>query len=81
VTAHGKLSAATELVFGRSSAATPTLVHVAKLAGVSEMTVSRAINGGPVSDRTREKVDTAIRMLDYRPNEVARALARRRLIA
>jgi DNA-binding LacI/PurR family transcriptional regulator len=48
---------------------------VAKLAGVSHQTVSRVINGSDqVRQETRERVVAAMRMLDYRPNPVARAL-------
>src|SRR6478736_7091186 len=52
------------------------MADVAKLAGVSHQTVSRVINGSDhVKDGTRERVLAAMRMLDYRPNSVARALA------
>jgi DNA-binding LacI/PurR family transcriptional regulator len=48
---------------------------VAELAGVSHQTVSRVINGSPhVRPETRERVQAAMRQLDYRPNRVARAL-------
>ncbi|HEX7626158.1 MAG TPA: LacI family DNA-binding transcriptional regulator [Gaiellaceae bacterium] len=52
------------------------MADVAKLAGVSHQTVSRVINSSElVRDDTRERVLAAMRMLDYRPNSVARALA------
>ena len=52
------------------------MADVAKLAGVSHQTVSRVINSSDlVKDDTRERVLAAMRMLDYRPNSVARALA------
>ena len=52
---------------------------VAKLAGVSTMTVSRALNENPnVTDETRQRVFEAIEKLRYRPNEVARSLRDRR---
>jgi DNA-binding LacI/PurR family transcriptional regulator len=52
------------------------MADVAKLAGVSHQTVSRVINSSDlVRDDTRERVLVAMRMLDYRPNSVARALA------
>jgi DNA-binding LacI/PurR family transcriptional regulator len=48
---------------------------VARLAGVSHQTVSRVINGGDrVASDTRLRVEKAMRMLDYRPSAVARAL-------
>lgn len=48
---------------------------VAKLAGVSLGTASRAINGNPaVSPQLRERVLAAATELDYRPNALARAL-------
>lgn len=53
-----------------------TIADVAKRAGVSMMTVSRVINkSSHVSEKTREKVEEAIRHLNYRPNMVARSLA------
>jgi DNA-binding LacI/PurR family transcriptional regulator len=52
------------------------MADVAKLAGVSHQTVSRVINSSDlVKDDTRARVLAAMRMLDYRPNSVARALA------
>ncbi|HSK33209.1 MAG TPA: LacI family DNA-binding transcriptional regulator, partial [Propionicimonas sp.] len=54
----------------------PTLTDVAKLAGVSTMTVSRVINGhAKVATETRERVMVAMDSLDYRPNMMARGLA------
>lgn len=55
-----------------------TISDVAKRAGVSVMTVSRVINkSARVSDETIERVNQAIRELNYRPNMVARGLATR----
>jgi DNA-binding LacI/PurR family transcriptional regulator len=52
------------------------MADVAKLAGVSHQTVSRVINAShQVRPETRERVLAAMRMLDYRPNSMARALA------
>ncbi len=48
---------------------------VAALAGVSQQTVSRVVNGSPnVAPRTRERVQRVIAQLGYRPNYAARAL-------
>lgn len=53
-----------------------TLRDVAGLAGVSYQTVSRVINQHPnVARHTRERVLSAIRQLDYRPNQAAKVLA------
>jgi DNA-binding LacI/PurR family transcriptional regulator len=53
----------------------PVMADVAKLAGVSHQTVSRVLNGSVhVRPETRERVEAAMRHLDYRPNSVARAL-------
>ena len=53
----------------------PGMVDVAKLAGVSHVTVSRVLNGyPPVRPETRERVQAAINELGYRRNSIARAL-------
>jgi LacI family transcriptional regulator len=55
------------------------MTDVAKAAGVSTMTVSRAINQNPnVSDETRRRVFAAIEQLHYHRNELARALREKR---
>ena len=52
-----------------------TIRDVAKLAGTSITTVSRVLNNsGYVSKSTRKKVDSAIKELNYKPNELARGL-------
>jgi LacI family transcriptional regulator len=52
---------------------------VAKLAGVSTMTVSRVLNENPnVSEDTRKRVNAAITKLKYRRNELARSLREQR---
>jgi len=49
--------------------------EVARLAGVSQATVSRVLNGGAnVTEATRERVRQAIEQLGYEPNESARQL-------
>jgi LacI family transcriptional regulator len=51
-----------------------TVYDVARVAGVSAMTVSRVMNGSThVSDTTREKVVAAIESLKYQVNVAARA--------
>ena len=50
----------------------PSVKDVAKLAGVGVGTVSRVINHANVKDSTRERVERAIKTLNYIPNEVAR---------
>ncbi len=48
---------------------------VAKLAGVSTMTVSRVLNEkGNVTEETRVRVMAAVEKMQYRPNEIARSL-------
>ncbi|TLS46669.1 LacI family transcriptional regulator [Streptomyces montanus] len=52
-----------------------TIVDVARLAGVSRQTVSRAINDkGEIDPATKERVLEAVRSLDYRPSRHARGL-------
>ena len=54
----------------------PTLKDVAKLSGVSEISVSRVMRNAPnISSRLREKVEAAALELHYTPNKVAGALA------
>ncbi len=45
----------------------PTIYHVARRAGVSIATVSRAMSGGSVSAVSRRKVEEAMKELDYEP--------------
>ena len=55
----------------------PTLRDVAKKAGVSHQTVSRVINGSlDVLPETRALVEAAIAEMGYRPNAIARSMAR-----
>jgi DNA-binding LacI/PurR family transcriptional regulator len=52
-----------------------TIKEVAKRAGVSTATISRAMNGsGPVSGETRALVDRVIRNSGFRPNNIGRQL-------
>ena len=59
------------------SSSHPTLRDVARLAGVSHQTVSRVINGSEdVLPETRAIVESAIEQMGYRPNAIARSMAR-----
>lgn len=53
---------------------------VARLAGVSTAIVSYVLNNGPrpVSDETRDKVLRAVEQLGYKPNLLARSIARKK---
>lgn len=56
-----------------------TIKDVAEHAGVSITTVSRILNNrGPISEKTREKVQKVMKELNYQPNEMARALQKSR---
>ncbi|MBN2619190.1 MAG: LacI family DNA-binding transcriptional regulator [Spirochaetales bacterium] len=57
-----------------------TQKDVAKLANVSFITVSRVINNmGNVKPETREKVEAAIKQLNYYPNSIAQGLNKNRV--
>lgn len=56
--------------------AAPTLADVARLAGVSEITVSRVVrNKGAIAPATRRAVTEAVAKLGYVPNRAAGSLA------
>lgn len=56
-----------------------TIYQVSDLAGVSLATVSRVLNNNArVSDKTRDKVQAAMKELGYRPNSIAQSLASNR---
>jgi LacI family transcriptional regulator len=60
----------------------PTLVDVAREAGVSLKTASRALNDDPgIAPTTAKKVRTVMSRLGYRPNELARGLKGRKSAA
>ena len=58
--------------------AVPTMRDIARLAGVSQSTVSRVLNDVPtrvpIAAETRERVTLAARKVGYRPNPLARGL-------
>ncbi len=59
----------------RTRASPHTIHEVAKLAGVSASSVSRALNGHPnVSPRLRARVEAAVRALEYQPNPAAQTV-------
>ena len=56
-----------------------TSKDVARIAGVSQSTVSYVMSGKrPISERTRQRVLAAMEQLTYEPNAGARALASQR---
>ncbi|WP_448059524.1 LacI family DNA-binding transcriptional regulator [Cellulomonas hominis] len=59
---------------GDPGQARTTIHDVARLAGVSASTVSRAMTGGVVSPTTRQVVQRAAARLGYRPNRAAQGL-------
>ncbi len=60
----------------------PTSADVARLAGVSQTTISLVLNGQAskirISDETRDRVISAAAQLGYTPNHAARSLRQRR---
>lgn len=55
------------------------IYEIAKMAGVSIATVSRALNGGPVNDKTKKHILKIIEQTNYRPNAYARAMTQNSL--
>ncbi|MFE5835488.1 LacI family DNA-binding transcriptional regulator [Arthrobacter sp. NPDC056493] len=57
----------------------PTIADVARVAGVSQPTVSRVLTGNiPVREVTKDRIRAAMKQLGYRPNGAARALVQGR---
>ena len=50
------------------------IADIAKIAGVSKSTVSRYLNNGSVSLKTKQKLDKIIQENDYQPNQFAQSL-------
>jgi DNA-binding LacI/PurR family transcriptional regulator len=64
---------------GNGTARAVTSIEVARLAGVSQATVSRVFSApSSVADETTAKVMEAARTLGYQPNAIARSLTTRR---
>ena len=58
----------------------PTIIELAKHAGVSKTTISRYLNGeakGHISPETQKRIKQAIEELNYRPNDLARGLKKK----
>lgn len=53
-----------------------TITEIAQAAGVSIATVSRVLNNGEVSKKTREKVESTILKLNYIPESMAHAIVK-----
>lgn len=51
-----------------------SIIDVAKVAGVGKSTVSRYLNDGYVSQENKEKIERAIKQLDYAPCSLGRML-------
>ncbi len=59
----------------------PSMYDVARLAGVSQTTVSFVVNNRPnanIPEETRERIWAAVKELGWRPNAMARSLSSRR---
>ncbi|WP_026583133.1 LacI family DNA-binding transcriptional regulator [Bacillus sp. J33] len=55
-----------------------TIKDIAELAGVAKSTVSRYLNGGNVSEKTKEKIRKVIEETKYEPNSFAQSLKAKR---
>ena len=51
-----------------------TINDIAQLAGVAKSTVSRYLNNGSVSEKTRVKLDKIVQENNYTPNSFAQSL-------
>lgn len=57
---------------------TMNIRDIAKLAGVSKSTVSRYLNGGSISLKTRQKIERVVKETGYSPNQFAQSLKAKR---
>jgi LacI family transcriptional regulator len=66
----------------RNTSSLPTMHDVARLAGVSQSTVSRVLNHTdshlPISEQTRQRIFEAVEELGYKPNMTAKSLRTQR---
>ena len=51
-----------------------TIKDISKYTGLALSTVSKYLNNGVVREKNKRKIEEALRVLDYRPNEAARSL-------
>ncbi|WP_342589329.1 LacI family DNA-binding transcriptional regulator [Staphylococcus coagulans] len=51
---------------------------IARLAQVSKSTVSRYLNGGSISEKTRQKIERVVKETGYSPNQFAQSLKAKR---
>ncbi|OIJ18069.1 LacI family transcriptional regulator [Anaerobacillus alkalidiazotrophicus] len=51
-----------------------TIADIAKIAGVAKSTVSRYLNGGSISDKTKKKIEKVMEETGYMPNTFAQSL-------
>jgi len=63
----------------KDSSSPVSMSDIARLAGVSESTVSRALNNNPlINEKTRERIQQIARSMNYKVNESARNLRLKR---
>ena len=62
-----------EIIMKKLSSA-PTMKDVAREAGVALGTVSKVINGIPVGEEYKKRVESAVKKLDYRINSYAQGM-------
>ena len=65
--------------WGKEPGMKATIKDVARVAGVSPSTVSRALHDSPrISEKVRERVKQAAKELDFHPNQMAKSLVSRK---